>query len=271
MEIKRVLGIYFSPVDSTRKIVQEAVESLAQRLQVPSAMQSYTTPSDRADWQPLASGDLVVWGSPVYAGRLPNKSLPFVQSLLSGKGNPVVTIAVFGGRSFDYALAEMASWVEQSGMHLVAAAALVSRHVFSHSVELGRPSKDDLASLRQFCLRVDPHRPSAPTVPFQGAELQYYTPLREDSQPARFLKAKPVLDPDRCMVCGICVRRCPMGSIVMSDAGRPQVEGVCIKCMSCVRRCPELAWQFTDADFLSHTRMVEALCKGGASNWFSNR
>ena len=82
----------------------------------------------------------------------------------------------------------------------------------------------------------------------------YYTPLKVDGTPARFLKAKPQTDQDKCTHCGLCVRACPMGSI---DESTMEAAGVCIKCQACVRRCPQGAKYFTDGDFLSHVAMLE--------------
>ena len=64
----------------------------------------------------------------------------------------------------------------------------------------------------------------------------YYTPLKTDHTPARFLKAKPVTDMNKCNNCGICVRKCPMGSISADDPA--DISGICIKCQACVRFCP---------------------------------
>ncbi len=269
-KVNRVLGLYFSPAGSTRKVVAFAVESLARRLGVPSVLQGYTTPRDRERWAPIAETDLVVWGTPVYAGRVPNKTLEFVDRLVRGCGNPVVLLAVYGGRHYDDALAEMAQLAVRGGMRVVGAAAMVSRHVFSSQLAQGRPDADDWRELEQFCARVEVERADAPAVPGGAKELQYYTPLREDGAPARFLKAVPFLREERCMVCGKCVDACPMGSIRMLPSGTPEVSGVCIKCMACVTRCPEDAWSFADEDFLSHIRMLESRCERHASNWFSD-
>ena len=82
----------------------------------------------------------------------------------------------------------------------------------------------------------------------------YYTPLRADGTPAKFLKAKPLTDRDKCVHCGLCAKVCPMGSI---DPETVEAVGLCVKCQACVRRCPKGAKFFEDADFLSHVAMLE--------------
>ena len=76
-----------------------------------------------------------------------------------------------------------------------------------------------------------------------------------DGQPAKFLKAKPQTDPDKCTDCGLCAAVCPMGSIDPADVS--SVPGVCIKCQACVVKCPTGAKYFDDPAFLSHKDMLE--------------
>ena len=83
----------------------------------------------------------------------------------------------------------------------------------------------------------------------------YYTPLGTDGQPAVFLKAKPVTDPEKCDGCGICAKVCPMGSV--SAENPAEINGICIKCQACIRKCPKSAKYFDDPAFLSHVAMLE--------------
>ena len=82
----------------------------------------------------------------------------------------------------------------------------------------------------------------------------YYTPLRADGAPAKFLKAKPLTRWEKCSHCGACARACPLGSI---DRETMEAVGLCIKCQACVRRCTVHAKYFEDPDFLSHVAMLE--------------
>ena len=64
--------------------------------------------------------DLVVFGTPVYAGRVPNKILPWVQQGFTGDHTPMVPVVVFGNRNFDDALMELKrgvrkKWISCSG------------------------------------------------------------------------------------------------------------------------------------------------------------
>ena len=208
-----------------------------------------------------------MWASPVYAGRLPNKTLDFVTRNLRGDNTPILLVAVYGGRHFDNALSEMALIARQNGFRPVAAAAVVARHVFSKTLSAGRPNDDDVVQIEAFADGVDFSQCGVLELPGETVPSSYYTPLREDLTPARFLKALPVVDDSLCSHCGSCVSLCPMGSITVNHS-LPQFQGVCIKCQACVCHCPQHAVGFDDADFLSHVRMLESTYTAPAPNHF---
>ena len=54
---------------------------------------------------------------PTYAGKLPNKMLPFVQEEILGNGALAVGLVTFGNRSFDNSLAELCACLEAGGFH----------------------------------------------------------------------------------------------------------------------------------------------------------
>ena len=91
----------------------------------------------------------------------------------------------------------------------------------------------------------------------------YYTPLEADGTPAKFLKARPVLDRGLCDGYGRCVPLCPMGSI---DGTTLETTGICIKCQACIQGCPRGARALSDSDFISHVAMLEQQCTRRAPN-----
>ena len=68
---------------------------------------SFTLPKDQDTLHSFGPHTLVVFGMPTYAGRIPNKALPFVQKLFSGdpdRKTPAVALVTFGNRSYDSSL-----------------------------------------------------------------------------------------------------------------------------------------------------------------------
>ncbi|MCI8424002.1 MAG: 4Fe-4S binding protein [Lawsonibacter sp.] len=257
MNLKRICVLSFSPTGGTEKIARLAAGELAGRLGLEQVFLDFTRPEDRQSEYRFGPDNLLVMASPVYAGRLPNKLMPEYQAKVFGGGTPAVPLCVFGNRSPDEALRELVLLLEGNGFQVVGAAAFAGRHAFSDRVGAGRPDEADLARIAQFAAGVAEKLTgdSLPPLDIDRSEIgPYYTPLKEDGAPAKFLKAKPQTDWDKCVHCGLCARSCPMGSI---DRESMEATGLCIKCQACVRGCPTHAKFFTDGDFLSHVAMLE--------------
>lgn len=284
MMIKKIWAASFSPTGGTEHIVSLLAEEMGKCLKLPVHKISFTLPDERKKSCTFTEEDLLILGTPVYAGRIPNKILPDVDRSFEGNGTLAVAVSVFGNRNYDDGLMELALLLENHGFCVAAAAAAAARHAFSDDIGAGRPDKQDEEELRVFArraaekikefsgkekivsgnksscgvsaLQITGHNPVGP----------YYTPLRADGQPAKFLKAKPVTDENLCNRCGTCAQVCPMGSISREDPS--VVNGICIKCQACIRACPTQAKHFEDEDFLSHVEMLREHYTRRAANAF---
>lgn len=272
MNINRVYALYFSPAGMTRKLTATLANALAESFAVPMETVDITLPAAREETHAFAAGDLVVCGSPTYAGKLPNKLLPYWKESLSGNGALAVALVTFGNRAFDNSLAELAACLADGGFHTVGAGAFACRHVFSETLAAERPDKDDFAELAKLGAAVATRVakaneiPTPPAVPGDAA-APYYVPKGLDGEPKNFLKAKPKTS-DACIQCGVCAALCPMGSIDPDDVSN--VAGVCIKCHACVRECPMGAKYFDDEAFLSHKAMLERdFTRRAKDEWFT--
>lgn len=273
MKLKRICTLYFSPTGSTSKTVQTAGETLAHLLDLPLQAIDFTPAAARRRTYQFNSSDLVIVGSPTYAGKLPNKILPDFRTRLSGSGTPAVAMVTFGNRSFDNALAELNAVLTGNGFRTVAGAALSCRHAFTDRIGTGRPDEQDLAQIRAFAKRTadllaqteNPASLAPLSVP-GDADAPYYIPKGTDGRPAKFLKAKPVTDPSRCTRCGRCAALCPMESIDPEDTS--VITGICIKCQACIRGCLQQAKYFDDPAFLSHIAMLTQNFTGRKENEF---
>ena len=270
MDMARIKTYYFSPTGGTRQVAQHLAERLGALLHAEVEYHSYTLPREREALPVFDADDIVLWATPVYAGRIPNKTLDYVRAAithsshqaLKPSGIKSIALVTFGNRAYDNALAELVGLMEEGGMKPVGAAAMVTRHSFSDTLGAGRPNEEDLAALDRFAeqlaakLSIFNSQSSILKVPGEAHPEKYYTPLKTNNAPAGFLKAKPSCNPDRCTRCGKCLEVCPMGSIEAND-GIPAFDGICIKCQACRRICPTGAIAFTDHEYLSHVAMIE--------------
>ncbi len=260
MRIENIKSVYFSPTGNAKKVADTISSELGASLGVPVTSIDFTLPGAREGRYEFTPTDLVVFCTPTYAGRIPNKLLPYVKEGFDGKGAFAVAVAVYGNRNYDNALIELKNELEENGFHTVAGAAVPTEHVFNPALATRRPDETDLESLRVFADKTAEKvsrleiTPPPVSVPGEDPVGPYYTPLGMDGKPAVFLKAKPVVDPDRCDKCGLCAKICPMGSIP-SDAPDTTV-GTCIKCQACIKKCPEKARYFDDPAFLSHVEYL---------------
>ena len=217
MDIKKVTGVYFSPAGSTKTVVETTVDELARLFKAECRYISLNTPSDRAQEYQFAPDELVVFGCPVYAGRLPNKISPDFARCLHGEGTPAVALVTYGGRAYDNALAEMCELLTKNNFKPAAGGAFLCRHVFSDKLAAGRPDAADLSELRMLAqgaaLKLRSEGEIKPPKVPGDAQAAYYTPLKTDKTPAKFLKAKPSTAAVLCEKCGLCAKLCPMGAI----------------------------------------------------------
>ncbi len=255
-----IRALYFSPTGATLEVAQHLADALGRQLDVTVEYHSYTLPKERQTLPKFDNDDIILWATPVYAGRIPNKTLDYVRTALHAAGNKSIALVTFGNRAYDNALAELVGLMQDGGMQPIGGAAIVTRHTFSNTLGAGRPNDEDRSALDQFADRVASaimsNSSANLTVPGEAHPEKYYTPLKTNNAPAGFLKAKPSCDIKRCSHCGKCMEVCPMGSILSKD-GIPQFEGICIKCQACRRYCPTGAIDFSDPEYRSHVAMIE--------------
>lgn len=260
MQFKTVWAVYYSGSGSTRRLLRGMAEAAGEALMLPVRELDYSRPEAREKSYCFTETDLVFWGSPTYAGRLPNVLLPFLRGNFTGGGAAAVAVVLYGNRSYDDALKELCEVLAGNGFLAAAGAAVTAEHAFAPALAHGRPNGEDRAAAAEFARKTaltlrEREHPIPVTVPGREPIGAYYTPMGLDGEPARFLKAKPKTEPEQCTRCGLCAAVCPMGSIPREEP--TECTGICIKCQGCIRECPAGAKYFDDEAFLSHRAMLE--------------
>ena len=76
MIVKKAYAVYYSATGTTQKIVSFIAENVAKKLNVEYEKYNYSLPKRREKVLEFEENDLVVCGTPTYAGRVPNIMLP---------------------------------------------------------------------------------------------------------------------------------------------------------------------------------------------------
>lgn len=262
MERKKVWAVYFSATDTTKKTVLTIADEAARLLGAEREDYDFTLPGMRENGFAAGKDDLVIFGTPVYAGRVPNVLLKYLATI-QGNGALAVPVVLFGNRNFDDGLIELRDILENTGFHTVAAAAFVGEHSFSKTLAAGRLDADDMKEALAFAGKIaekvkglpDGEAPAPVEVegvphPYRG----YYQPRDRKGVSIDIRKVKSLVS-DACDDCKICADVCPMGSI--SHENVREYTGICIKCGACIKKCPKQARYYEDEGYLYHQHELE--------------
>ena len=81
----------------------------------------------------------------------------------------------------------------------------------------------------------------------------------------KLMVVNPVLDPAKCVGCGVCVKMCPPKSLKLSG-GRPAFDlPHCIRCFCCQEHCPKGAIEPRMTRMMRFVKAVDRLFRGGGT------
>ena len=146
MEFGKTWAVYFSATGTTKRIVTDLANALSQSLGTLREDFDFTLPAARAAAPAIAPEDFVVFGTPVYAGRVPNVLLKYLTAI-EGAGSVALPVSVYGNRDYDDALIELKDILEERVFYVLSAVAFIGEHSFSEVLAKGRPDTSDRAAI----------------------------------------------------------------------------------------------------------------------------
>jgi ferredoxin len=228
--------IVFSPTGTTAKNCKTIAKA------IPEAevdMLNITLPAEREKLMGdtsaiVASYDRLVFGVPVYAGKVP----AFVQNLIKdipGEGKSATAVVVYGNRDYGIALLRLTELLNNKGFVVDSAGAYIGQHSYSDlmPVAVGRPDSSDTEEARQFGKKI-----TTGLQPLKESDIPIEIDMlsKSDSEGQVF----PFYDEKKCVECGTCAEHCPTG-IIRKSTGKYISEDVrknCIGCTGCIKACP---------------------------------
>ena len=259
-KIKTVTALFFNPTYTTKKCVVAIAKGVAEGLAAEYRECNITTPLMRRQTPEYGAGDLVVFGVPVYIGRVPNLFRDYFASI-KGNGAVGVPVVVYGNRAYDDALIELRDIMQGNGFQCIAAGAFIGEHSFSYTLGGGRPDAADLQKATAFGeeiarrLLAGAEPPRQLQVPGNPYPYTFFDARSGKGKSIDLRKVKPETDPEKCTNCGYCAMLCPMGAIDPDNCS--EIPGKCIRCCACVKLCRPKAKYFADETYLEHKAILE--------------
>ena len=243
MEYKNIRLIYFSPTQTTKKIV----EAIAKGISLNETKHCDITPFifDEKYCEEIIN-ELVIIGVPVYSGRVPLHAADRLRKL-KGSNSPAIIVVVYGNRAYDDALLELSNIALERGFKPFAAAAFIGEHSFSSEffpIAQGRPDADDLNKAAEFGMKINniiqDCKPFTYLVNIPGKFP--YKPS------GKLPNISPISIESKCKKCGNCVSNCPTGSIRLNGKIETN-KTTCSLCCACVKNCINKA-RVNDSDLV---------------------
>ena len=237
MKIDKVNLVYFSPTNTTKKIL----EGISQGIQAES-VEHFDLTLPEAEKRAAASfgSELTIFGIPVYGGRVPLTALNRLQRF-KGQDTPAVLVAVYGNREFEDALLELKDVAVAAGFKPLAGGAFIGEHSFSKEnlpIAEGRPDKEDADVTAAFGKQIaDKMNGISDGSAISIIEVPGNSPYKERGPSGPI---SPRTQDDVCTQCGTCAEVCPTGAITVADTVVTDADK-CILCCACVKSCPSEA------------------------------
>lgn len=250
MKMNELKLVYFSPTGTTRKVIMET----AKNIDLKSVSFDLSVNKEKKPSLQFRENDFVLFGIPVYGGRVPAKFLEYFETL-KGNGTPAALIATYGCREYEDALLELKNEVENRGFHVIGAAAFPTEHSIVRSIGLGRPNKDDLKLIADYGIQLNRCLKESESFDTYNISVPGNTPYKKYGG----VPLRPKTDSSLCTECHACAKVCPTGAISMTDPKKVDKKK-CISCMKCIRTCRQKAKSVSELKWNIAAKKLNKAC-----------
>jgi ferredoxin len=243
MDITTIKTVYFSPTETTARIVSGIAQGIGPDI---VGRIDLTLPGTKRCEVEQMHDELTIIGTPVYAGRVPAEAVRRLQ-LIKGDNTPAVVVVVYGNRDYEDALLELRDIVAELGFRPIAGGAFIGEHSYSSEttpIAPGRPDGEDMEKARRFGESIHEKISRFRTLddmPVLQVPGNY--PFVEWDQPPAMA---PVTVESLCTLCAECVAVCPTAAITVEESVLTSKEA-CIRCSACIKKCPSGARKWESA------------------------
>lgn len=224
MTNKTIHVAFFSPCGGTKKVMEALTAELGDSV----IFHNRTLPENRDQDLNFGENDFVIFGAPVYGGRIPRRPDQIFGNI-RGANTPCGLVAVYGNRAFEGALIDLDALARANGFIPVAAVAAVAQHSMAPIVATNRPDEQDRLKLASFGKEIMRQLE-------KGASLAQAPGAMPEWQIPEGVSMLPFADLKICKKCGACVKVCPSGAIP-ADQPWTSVADLCSHCAACVQIC----------------------------------
>ncbi len=238
-------AIFFSATDTNKKNTLAIAAQLGTVNEID--VTDFSAEGTSATFSP---DEIVVFGSPVYGGRM---QMVAKRRLAAFKGNntPCVLTVTYGNRDYDDALLEMYDMAVANGFRPVAAAAMIGQHTFGE-IQVGRPDQNDIAQHTDFAKKVS-EKLSAGSWSPEELLIKGNRPYKDGGKGGSF---RPSTN-DSCINCGLCAAKCPTAAINPDDVSEIDNDK-CISCFRCIHVCPVGAKEMASEQYTAFAKDFSA-------------
>jgi ferredoxin len=252
--IESLCELCFSPTNTTKKIVSIIADEISSNTRTVIDL-TYRAMNKS---QQIVKNDGVIFGVPVYSGRIPSIFISRMEGI-KGNGQPAIIIVLYGNREYDDALLELKDIVTSKGFTVIAAVAFIGEHSLSsreQPIADGRPDALDIMKAIDYGKRIKTIIDNK-----NSGKNELKVPGKF---PYKEKKAKPIVEittnQNSCIICNKCITVCPIEAIPKDNPFFTDGEK-CIRCAACIKICPTQARTFVDETSLEIANRLFETCK----------